>query len=175
MLTGDPLKGGTGRGPRWLEANHRKAHHGHIVGEGLLLRTKDPLLDLPTWGAAGREMGRHTAAPCQPSPERTHRTQAPTGSFFQLLVGRPFWGSSFLKCQKGLIIRRFPYSLTPGEHRVTVCACVVSSVRAARPPPFRPVDSPRFSSPNPRSCAHVTSLHNPLTMASLGPRVQTYR
>lgn len=71
MLIRDPLKGGTGRGSRGLEANHRKAHHGHVVGEGLLLRTKDPLLDLPTWEAAGRERGMHTAAPCQPSPERT--------------------------------------------------------------------------------------------------------
>lgn len=25
--------------------NHRKPHHGHIVGEGHLLRTKDPFLN----------------------------------------------------------------------------------------------------------------------------------
>lgn len=40
-----PPERGTGRGPRQPEANHRKPHHGHIVGEGCLLRTKDPLLD----------------------------------------------------------------------------------------------------------------------------------
>lgn len=28
-----------------LETNHRKPHHGHIVGEGHLLRTKDPFLN----------------------------------------------------------------------------------------------------------------------------------
>lgn len=33
---------GAGRGPRQLETKHRKPHQRHIVGEGHLLRTKDP-------------------------------------------------------------------------------------------------------------------------------------
>lgn len=46
-LTKDPLNGGggeSGRGSRQPEANHRKPHHGHVVGEGCLWRTKDPFL-----------------------------------------------------------------------------------------------------------------------------------
>lgn len=44
MLTKDPLNGDR-EWPQAVEANHRKPHHGHIVGEGCLLRTKDPFLD----------------------------------------------------------------------------------------------------------------------------------
>lgn len=58
------------------------------MGEGCLLRTKDPFLDLSNWGASGREREGHiqgtTAHPWGHSLDKGTR-----GLLDLLLVGRP--------------------------------------------------------------------------------------
>lgn len=69
--------GGAGRSPKWQEANHKKPHHGHTVGEGLLWRTKGPFLSGLAKLGSFRRRGAHVQPPCASPLPSTRWTRAP--------------------------------------------------------------------------------------------------
>lgn len=64
-----------------LETNHRKPHHGHIVGEGHLLRTKDPFLNSALLGCLSSEKVVCAELPSTHPCVQTGRSRLSAGVF----------------------------------------------------------------------------------------------
>lgn len=159
---------GTGRSPSGQKPT-TGSHLMDTVGEGLLLRTKDPLLGLPNWGASGgwREGPGHGHTP--PGPPGTHSGHRCARKLAQPTGCPP--GGFAPKTSEGPVLRRLCVVSEPRRtgSRGSVCRVVVSV--------FTEGPLPQFSPQEPAPGAHTapTRAPPPTALAPRGPRVQTHR